>query len=134
MQVTVTWPKSIWTAGERTLNGLAQLRRLQARKAHYRYFGGYATKSPVRFAVPRAGHWHVVVDLGGGAGQVRASNSSAQRGFGMKGEIALIAGIVLLTLWYAMRKSVARLVVEIKAANAPEPGGGTRRPGTTRDG
>jgi predicted type IV restriction endonuclease len=39
----------------------------------YRYFGGYSTKSPVRLAVPRAGHWHVVVDLGGGAGQVRAS-------------------------------------------------------------
>ncbi len=39
----------------------------------YRYFGGYATKSPVRLAVPRTGHWHVVVDFGGGAGQVRAA-------------------------------------------------------------
>jgi hypothetical protein len=39
----------------------------------YRYYGGYATKSPVRMAVPRPGHWHVVVDLGGGPGQVRAS-------------------------------------------------------------
>jgi len=38
----------------------------------YRYDGGYATKSPMRLAVPRAGHWHVVVDLGGGAGHVRA--------------------------------------------------------------
>jgi hypothetical protein len=38
----------------------------------YRYDGEYATKSPVRLAVPRAGHWHVVVDLGGGPGQVRA--------------------------------------------------------------
>jgi Domain of unknown function (DUF1883) len=38
----------------------------------YHYDGGYATKSPVRLAVPRAGHWHVVVDLGGGPGQVRA--------------------------------------------------------------
>jgi len=38
----------------------------------YRSLGGYATKSPVRLSVPRAGHWHVVVDLGGGAGQVRA--------------------------------------------------------------
>jgi len=38
----------------------------------YRYYGGYAAKSPVRLAVPKPGHWHVVVDLGGGAGQVRA--------------------------------------------------------------
>ena len=41
----------------------------------YRYDGGYTTKSPVRLPVPRAGHWHVVVDLGGGPGQVRASVS-----------------------------------------------------------
>ena len=39
----------------------------------YRYHGGYATKSPVRLAAPRAGTWHVVIDFGGGAGQVRAS-------------------------------------------------------------
>lgn len=39
----------------------------------YRYYGGHATKSPVRLAVPRRGHWHVVVDLGGGPGQVRAT-------------------------------------------------------------
>jgi hypothetical protein len=38
----------------------------------YKYDGGYATKSPVRLAIPKTGHWHVVVDLGGGAGQVRA--------------------------------------------------------------
>lgn len=38
----------------------------------YRYHGGYATTSPVRLAVPRDGKWHVVIDLGGGAGRVRA--------------------------------------------------------------
>jgi hypothetical protein len=38
----------------------------------YRYYGGYATTSPVRLAVPRTGKWHVVIDFGGGAGQVRA--------------------------------------------------------------
>ena len=38
----------------------------------YRYYGGYATKSPVQLGVPSQGHWHVVVDLGGGPGQVRA--------------------------------------------------------------
>src|SRR5438132_13946865 len=37
----------------------------------YRYHGGYATTSPVRLTVPRAGTWHVVIDFGGGAGQVR---------------------------------------------------------------
>ena len=39
----------------------------------YHHDGGYTTESPVQFAVPRRGHWHVVVDLGGGPGQVRAS-------------------------------------------------------------
>ena len=38
----------------------------------YRSQGGYATRSPESLAIPRSGHWHVVVDLGGGAGQVRA--------------------------------------------------------------
>ncbi|MGC8644536.1 MAG: DUF1883 domain-containing protein [Isosphaeraceae bacterium] len=39
----------------------------------FRYHGGYTTKSPVRLAVPKPGHWHLVVDLGGDAGQVRAT-------------------------------------------------------------
>lgn len=43
------------------------------RGGKYPHYGGYATKSPVRLAVPRAGLWHVVVDLGGDAGQVRAA-------------------------------------------------------------
>ncbi len=38
-----------------------------------RGYGGGATGSPVRLAVPRSGHWHAVVDLGGNAGTVRAS-------------------------------------------------------------
>jgi hypothetical protein len=37
------------------------------------YHGGHYTHSPIRIAVPRAGHWHVVVDLGGAGGQVEAS-------------------------------------------------------------
>ncbi len=41
----------------------------------YRYFGGYAKASPVRISPPRAGNWHLVVDLGGGFGAVRASAS-----------------------------------------------------------
>jgi hypothetical protein len=39
----------------------------------FRYSGGYGTSSPVRLSVPHSGHWHVVIDLGGGAGHVRAS-------------------------------------------------------------
>ena len=38
----------------------------------YRYFGGLAEKSPVRLPAPRSGHWHLVVDLGGYPGTVRA--------------------------------------------------------------
>lgn len=37
------------------------------------YQGGYSTVSPVLIPVPHAGRWHVVVDLGGGPGRVRAS-------------------------------------------------------------
>lgn len=38
----------------------------------HRCVGGLAKQSPVRLAVPRVGHWHVVVDLGGHGGHVRA--------------------------------------------------------------
>ncbi len=37
------------------------------------YYGGHATKSPIRLSVPRSGHWYVTVDLGGYAGIVRSS-------------------------------------------------------------
>ncbi len=39
----------------------------------YRYYGGYAKVSPVTLSPPHPGHWHVVIDLGGGPGRVRAS-------------------------------------------------------------
>lgn len=41
----------------------------------YRYYGGYVTSSPFRVSPPRRDHWHLVVDLGGGFGTVRASAS-----------------------------------------------------------
>lgn len=41
----------------------------------YRYFGGHATHTPVRIVAPHGGRWHVVVDLGGYAGKVRAGVS-----------------------------------------------------------
>jgi hypothetical protein len=40
----------------------------------YTYLGGYARTSPYRIEAPRAGRWHLVVDLGGGAGRVQASS------------------------------------------------------------
>jgi hypothetical protein len=39
----------------------------------YAFHGGLAQKSPIRLKPPRAGHWHLVIDLGGYAGSVRAS-------------------------------------------------------------
>ena len=41
----------------------------------FRYHGGFAQGSPVRIPAPHAGHWNVVVDLGGYAGGIRAGVS-----------------------------------------------------------
>lgn len=38
----------------------------------HRYYGGLATKTPVRLTVPSNGHWYVTIDLGGYAGTVKA--------------------------------------------------------------
>jgi hypothetical protein len=38
----------------------------------FRYHGGLAKVSPARLVPPSQGRWHVVVDLGGYAGTVRA--------------------------------------------------------------
>lgn len=38
----------------------------------FRYHGGLAKSSPVRLVPPHRGRWHVVVDLGGYPGRVRA--------------------------------------------------------------
>ena len=40
--------------------------------ATYRYYGGHAEKTPVRLSPPHPGKWHVVVNLGGYPGSVRA--------------------------------------------------------------
>lgn len=37
------------------------------------YHGGLAKKSPIRLRPPHSGHWHIVIDLGGYAGKVKAS-------------------------------------------------------------
>ena len=43
------------------------------RGERHQYYGGYAKKSPVHLKPPRAGKWHLVIDLGGYAGTVHAS-------------------------------------------------------------
>ena len=65
---------------EVTLDGQANVRLLDAANfdryrcgQRHTYHGGLATRSPARVAAPHAGHWHVVVDLGGYPGSVRAS-------------------------------------------------------------
>ncbi len=35
--------------------------------------GGHYDESPVVFEIPRSGHWYVVVDLGGRAGEITSS-------------------------------------------------------------
>jgi hypothetical protein len=64
---------------EVTLDGQANIMLLDsANYDHYRggesfrYHGGLAKGSPVRFVPPRRGRWHVAVDLGAFAGRVRA--------------------------------------------------------------
>ena len=43
------------------------------RGEQHQYYGGLAAKSPVALSPPHAGHWHLVIDLGGNAGTVKAS-------------------------------------------------------------
>ena len=45
------------------------------RGTQHHYFGGHATRSPIAVRPPRSGRWHVIVDLGGYQGQVRAGIS-----------------------------------------------------------
>ncbi len=45
---------------------------LYSQRKKHRYFGGYAPKRVIEIPTPEAGHWHLVVDLGGFAGTVRA--------------------------------------------------------------
>jgi hypothetical protein len=64
---------------EVTLNGQANVMLLDTpnyeryrRGESFRYYGGLAKESPFQLAPPSRGRWHLVVDLGGFPGQVRA--------------------------------------------------------------
>ena len=39
----------------------------------HKFHGGFATKSPFKVVLPSSGKWHVVIDLGGIPGSVKAS-------------------------------------------------------------
>lgn len=66
---------------EVTLSGTAANVRLMdssnfssyKRGRRHSYFGGHAKRSPVRITVPRSGHWHLAIDLGGYRGTVRSA-------------------------------------------------------------
>jgi hypothetical protein len=65
---------------EVTLDKQANVRLLDAHNyaqyrkgGQHRYFGGLAKERTVRLRAPHAGHWHLVIDLGGYAGTVRAA-------------------------------------------------------------
>lgn len=65
---------------EVSLNGRANIKLMNGsnfnsykRGQRHNFYGGQATKSPVRLQVPSSGHWHVTVDLGGYAGRIKAS-------------------------------------------------------------
>jgi len=45
----------------------------------FRYHGGHYKVSPIDIVVPSAGHWHVVIDLGGYSGTIRHSISVIKR-------------------------------------------------------
>jgi len=46
---------------------------LYKRGEKHTYFGGLAKTSPIRLSPPHAGHWNVVIDLGGYSGTVGSS-------------------------------------------------------------
>ena len=63
-----------------TLNKQANVRLLDSPNyqnyragRQYKYYGGHATTSPATLRAPYQGHWHLVIDLGGYSGTVRAS-------------------------------------------------------------
>lgn len=65
---------------EVTLDGQANVLLMQSTDfdryqegRRYEYYGGHAEVSPLRIRAPHAGHWHVVVDLGGYGGVVGAA-------------------------------------------------------------
>ena len=53
---------------------ILNLSKFKSGRAH-NYYGGHYTQSPIRIAVPHAGHWYVTIDLGDYGGSVKSSVS-----------------------------------------------------------
>jgi hypothetical protein len=53
--------------------------RRYTRAQEFRYYGGLAKKSPFKIKAPYPGHWHLVIDIGGRKGTVRASVKTIKR-------------------------------------------------------
>lgn len=49
------------------------------RSQKYIYYSGYAKVSPLTLKPPSSGRWHVVIDLGGYTGSVRAAVSTIRQ-------------------------------------------------------
>jgi hypothetical protein len=58
-------------ANVRLLDGI-NFQKYRSGQEH-KYYGGLAKVSPVNLKPPYGGHWHVVIDLGGYGGTVRAA-------------------------------------------------------------
>ena len=43
------------------------------RHQQFSHYGGQALRSPVKLRVPAAGHWYVVLDLGGASGTIHSN-------------------------------------------------------------
>ncbi len=63
---------TLGTAANVRLLDDSNFRSYRAGQRYRGYHMGYYRRTPVRLVIPTAGHWHVVVDLGGHAGTVRA--------------------------------------------------------------
>ena len=68
------------TSIEITLSAVANVRLLNAANFErftealkHQFVGGVAKKSPIRLAIPEAGHWHLVVDMEGHSGLAESS-------------------------------------------------------------
>lgn len=48
-------------------------------RGSHRYYGGHFKKFPAQISAPHAGHWNIVIDLGGGSASIRYNLSVRRR-------------------------------------------------------
>lgn len=74
LRVGQTVEVTLSTAANVFLLDSPNLQNYEDRKK-YSYYGGYATHSPYKITVPRAGTWYIVIDFGEYLGPVKTSVS-----------------------------------------------------------